>query len=142
VLQSGGMNKFNFSNYSQFSDLPLENFNTVKFSIYVLDFDWNYLFINDFVKRNLGSRADNLIGKNMWREFEELATDPSFAIMRKNAEKGLQTNIVTTSPVNSQRLNIIGHTLKDCWLFSASILPDKDELLDELRNVLKNTSAK
>lgn len=135
------MNKFNFSNYSSFSDLPLKDFDTLKFSVYVLDFNWNYLFINDFVKRNLGSKADNLVGKNMWQEFEELAIDPAFAMMKKNAEKGLKINIVTTSPINSQRLNIIGHKLEDCWLFSASILPDKDELLDELRSVLKNTST-
>lgn len=134
------MNKFNFSNYSKFSDLPLKEFDTLKFSVYVLDFNWNYLFINDFVKKNLGSKANNLLGRNMWAEFEELAIDPAFAMMKKNAEKGLKVNIVTTSLINSQRLNIIGHTLEDCWLFSASILPDKDELLDELRSVLKNTS--
>lgn len=135
------MNKFNVSSYSKFSDLPLDDFNKLKYSVYALDFNWNYLFVNDFVKKNLGARANNLAGKNMWQEFEELATDPAFALMRKNAEKGYKINIVTTSPINSQRLNIVGHALEDCWLFSASILPDKDELIDELRNELKNMSA-
>ena len=135
------MNKFDISKYSKFSELPLDEFNKLKYSVYALDFNWNYLFVNDFVKRNLGSRADNLVGKNMWQEFEELAIDPSFAMMKKNAEKGLRVNIVTTSPITSQRLNIVGHPLEDCWLFSASILPDKDELIDELRNELKNISA-
>jgi len=128
------MNRFDFNSYSKFSDLPLEQFNTLKFSVYALDFNWNYLFVNDFVKKNLGERAANLMGKNMWEVFEELAIDPSFALMKKNAEKGLKVNLITTSPINSQRLNIVGHTLEDCWLFTSSILPDKDELLDELRS--------
>ena len=135
------MNRFDFSSYSKFSDLPLGQFNTLKFSVYALDFNWNYLFVNDFVKKNLGERAANLMGKNMWEVFEELAIDPSFALMKKNAEKGLKVNLITTSPINSQRLNIVGHILEDCWLFTSSILPDKDELLDELRSELKKMSS-
>jgi hypothetical protein len=136
------MNKFDFGSYSKFSELPLDEFNKLRFSVYVIDFDWNYLFINDFVKTTLGARAENIIGKNMWQEFEELANDPSFNLLKKDAEKGLKINIVTTSPINTKRLNIIGYALQNCWLFSSSILPDKDELLDELRSELKMRTAK
>ena len=33
----------------------------------------------------------------MWQEFKELATDPAFILLKKNSEKGVNTNIVTTS---------------------------------------------
>jgi hypothetical protein len=137
------MDKLRFTHYTEFAELPLDHFNELNFSVYVLDKNWNYLFVNRFVKKNLGDKATDLIGKNMWEEFKELATDPSFILLKRNTEKGLDTNFITTSPVNSQRLNVIGHPLKDCYLFSASILPKKEDLIDELRNELtrKNTVA-
>ena len=135
------MNQFDISGYQEFSQLPLEEFNTFKFSVYIIDLDWNYIFVNDFVKKNLGERAETLVGKNMWQEFKELVNDPSFILLRKNTEKGLVTNIVTTSPINSQRLNIIGRPLKDCYFFASSILPKKEDLIDELRNQLKKSTV-
>jgi hypothetical protein len=130
------MYKLNFSDYSSFSDLPLEEFNEAKFSIYVLDFQWRYLFVNDFVRHNLKVRGEDLIGKNMWKMFGELAMDSAFLQMKMNTEKGWSTNLITTSPLTSQRLNIVGQPMSDCYLFSASILPNKDELLNELRKYL------
>ena len=135
------MLKFNTSRFGQFSDLTLEHFNSLKFSVYVLDFNWNYLFVNDFVKQNLVEKAEDLVGKNMWAEFPELAVDPSFILLKKNTEKGLDTNIVTTSPINSQRLNIVGKPLKDCYFFFSTILPNKDELINELRGQLEKGEA-
>jgi hypothetical protein len=130
------MHKFPITSYSRFSELPLEKFDTLNFSIYILDFNWNYLFVNTFVKKNLGSRAENLAGKNMWEVFPELAADPSFQQMKKNTEKRVVTNLTVISPVNSQRINIVGYPLEDCFYFSASILPDKNDLLQELRGEL------
>ena len=81
------MKQFDISTYSQFSELPLNDFNSFKFSVYVLDKDWNYLFVNEFVKNNLGIRASDLTGKNMWVEFKELAIDPSFILLKKKYRK-------------------------------------------------------
>jgi len=130
------MHKFPITDYKKFSELPLEKFNTLKFSVYILDFNWDYLFVNDFVKSNLGDRANNLIGKNMWMEFNELTTHPSFQTLKRNTERGITSNLIAVSPVNGKRLNITGYPLEDCYYFSASILPDKDDLIDELRNEL------
>jgi PAS domain S-box-containing protein len=130
------MHKFPITQYQRFEELPLSRFNELNFSIYIIDFDWNYLFVNDFVKRNLGSRADNIIGKNMWEVFPELAADPSFQQMKRNTEKRVVTNLTVISPINSKRINIVGYPLEDCFYFSSSVLPDKDDLLRELRNEL------
>lgn len=130
------MHKFPITNYKKFSELPLDQFQKVKFSVYITDFNWNYLFVNEHVKITLGERANNLTGKNMWTEFVELATDPNFIQLRKNTEQGIVSNMVATSPINGKRLNITGYPLEDCYYFSASILPDKNDLIHELRNEL------
>jgi hypothetical protein len=130
------MHKFPITEYHRFDELPLTRLKELNFSIYILDFNWNYMFVNEFVKKNLGSRAENLVGKNMWTVFPELAADPSFQQMKRNAEKRVLTNVTVISPINSQRINIIGYPLDDCFYFSSSILPDKNDLLQELRNEL------
>jgi hypothetical protein len=131
------MHKFPITNYKRFSDLPLEVFDSFRFNIYLLDFNWNYLFVNTYVKENLGPRGDNLVGKNMWETFPELKADPSFQQMRSTIEQGNLVHITTTSPITTQRLNITGYALEDCYYFSSSKVPDKVELLNELRNILK-----
>jgi|GEM_PF-6574542 len=131
------MDKLNLSGYKQFSRLPLGQFNEFKFSVYVLDFQWNYLFVNDFCKNNLGARGRDLLGKNMWETFEELGQDPVFIRLKYETERGIETNLITTSPINSQRLSIVGCRLSDCYFFSASILPNKEDLIHELRGELR-----
>jgi len=136
------MHKFPVSEYRRFSELPLEKFNTLNFSVYILDFEWNYLFVNDFAKKLLGDRGKDLIGKNMWKEFEELVSDPSFSLLKKNTERGITSNLIVVSPVTVKRLNISGYPLEDCYYFTSSILPDKGDLIDELRNELGKRNNK
>lgn len=130
------MHKFPITDFKKFDELPFEKFNTLKFSVYLLDFNWNYLFVNDFAKSDLSERGSDLIGKNMWEQFKELASHPSFLQLKQNAEKGLTSNMIVVSPITGKRLNITGYPLTDCYYFSASILPDKDDLIDELRSEL------
>lgn len=134
------MHKFPITEYTTFAELPLQHLDELKFSVYVLDFDWNYLFINDFVKKNLGDRGNNLIGENMWVRFPELANDSSFMLLKRNMENGIVSYFQTTSPINAQRLKITGYPLEDCYYFTSSILPNKFELMLELRNELTKKS--
>ena len=130
------MNRFPINNYFRFSELPFEQLNTFKFYVYLLDFDWNYLFVNEFARTNLGTRGESLVGKNMWQMFPELASDTAFVQLRKNMESGIVTLLETTSPINSQRLKITGYKLEDSYYFTASILPNKIDLMQELRDEL------
>src|SRR5689334_13317241 len=130
------MHKFPITEYTRFDQLPLDKLNSLNFSVYILDFNWCYLFVNDFVKKNLGQRGEDLIGKNMWQEFPELAADASFSELRKKLDQRIDVNLITVSPVNSQRLNIVGYALDDCFYCTASVLPNKADLMQELRNEL------
>jgi len=130
------VHKFPITEYKKFSELPLDKFNTLKFSVYILDFNWNYLFVNDFAKSILGERGEKLVGKNIWAEFDELQHDPSFKELRARMEKRVTTNIIVVSPIHRNRQNITGYALEDCFYISSSILPDKENLIEELRQQL------
>lgn len=137
------MHKFPITEYTKFSELPLDKFNNLKFSVYILDFDWNYLFVNEFAKNLLGQRGNDLIGKNMWEHFDELKHDASFKELKANMQKRVTTNMIVVSPVHGKRQNITGYALEDCFYFSSSILPDKENLIEELRQELgKKNSLK
>ena len=130
------MHKFPITNYTRFSELPLEKLDALSFSVYIIDFDWNYLFVNKFVEKNLGHRGENLVGKNMWEVFPELAADATFQQLKRNTEKRVVTNLTVVSPLTSHRINVVSYPLEDCFYFASSILPDKNDLLQELRNEL------
>ena len=130
------MHKFPIAEYKKFSEIPLDRLDTFKFSVYIIDFNWNYLFVNVFARNNLGERGHDLVGKNMWDVFKELRTDPGFTQLKKNSVNGITSNMIVTSPVTGQRLNITGFPLEDCYYFTSSILPDKDNLIEELRSEL------
>lgn len=130
------MDKFSFLGFTRCDELPYDKFENVKFSVYVLDTEWNYLYVNDFVKQNLGTKGENLKGKNMWTQFPQLETDANFSMIKENTEKGTSTNTIITSPITGQRINVVGYPLTDCFFFFSSILPTKEDLLLELRKEL------
>jgi hypothetical protein len=130
------MDKSDLTRFTDLASLPLSDFDRARYSIYVIDKNWNYLFVNEFVRINLGERAQGIIGKNMWDTFPELRSDGQFSLLRTNTEHGRDSNLVTISPITGQRLNITGHPLMDCYIFTSSILPKKQEVLDELRRQL------
>jgi hypothetical protein len=78
----------------------------------------------------------------MWKVFPELANDTAFMQLKKNMENGIVTLLETSSPINSQRLKITGYRLEDCYYFTATILPNKIDLMQELRGELSKNTAR
>ena len=110
------------------------------FSIYILDFDWNYLFVNAFACKNLKLQAKDIIGRNMWSTFDAYNQDPHFLRLKAVTEKKVVSQITTVSPVTGQRISITSYPLTDCYYFAVSILPNKASLLDELRQEMAKKS--
>lgn len=119
--------------YTQFSELPLEQFNDLHIEIYITDLNWNFLFVNHHVLQVNGSQQ--LLGKNFWATFAAPGIDTNFYTLRKNLEQGVVTNFVTPMR-NMKKQNIIGYPLKDCFYVSASEVPNKQDLIQELRGEL------
>jgi hypothetical protein len=135
------MHKFPIASYQRFSQLPLKEFDRLNFSVYILDFEWNYLFVNKFAATSLGVDQAELVGQNIWKRFPKLDTDPSFVRLRKNLEQNIVTNFRTVSPLTSLRLNISGCRLEDCYYCTSSVLPNKEDLLDELRSQISKSRS-
>ena len=129
------MYKFPITSYSRFEQLPLDKLGALKFSVCLLDLDWNFLFINDASKKVLPERGDP-IGKNIWNLFPELAADPAYKLLKKNIDKGVVPRVETRSLVNAKRISITGYPLEDCFYLAITVIPDRENLLDELRNEL------
>lgn len=127
------MHKFPIANYQKFAQLPLREFDRFTFSVYILNFNWDYLFVNKFAADNLGLDSSDLVGKNIWTQFPALASDPNFLTLRKNLESNIATNFRTVSPLTSLRLNISGCRLDDCYYCTSSLMPNREDLLNELR---------
>ena len=106
---------------------------TQQFSIYILDFDWKYQFVNSFACETLSMEAKNLIGKNMWELFESYKQDPDFIKLKETAENKVVANITTISPITRKRISITSYPLTDCYYLADTILPSKESLMDELR---------
>jgi PAS domain-containing protein len=132
------MQRFPIDSYKQFSELPLEFFEEQRFNVYILDFNWNYLYVNTNVCKSLNYTKEELIGENMWEFFPKLAADVDFQLLRKNMEDRREYVLVTISPLTGNRLSIVGHPLEDCFYFTATVLPDTQNLVDELRSQLIN----
>lgn len=128
------MHKFPIANYQRFAQLPLEEFDRMSFSIYILDFEWNYLFVNKFACARLGVAPSDLAGQNMWRRFPELDADMNFQNLRQKLENNISVNFRTVSPLTSLRLNISGMRLEDCYYCTSSVIPNREDLINELRN--------
>jgi hypothetical protein len=132
------MHKFQILNYKRFSDLSLNELDKQNFSIYLIDFEWNYLFANTCAFKSHNQERSDLIGKNLWESLnEKMKVDTQFKVFIKNIQDGHVGNVTTISALSKKRVSVTGYPLEDCYYFAVTILPDKDDLMNELRNELK-----
>ncbi|MBC8051950.1 MAG: hypothetical protein H7Y13_02700 [Sphingobacteriaceae bacterium] len=128
------MHKFPISKYKRYSELPLDELNTQKFAIYLIDFNWNYLFANAVACEVLNKTQDEVVGTSA---FAGIEVDPEYSLFLKKVENGSVATINTISPATRKRVSVTGYPLEDCYYFAVSVLPDKEDLMNELRSQLK-----
>lgn len=132
------MHKFPIFKYKRCSELPYDELDDQNFAIYILDLDWNYYFANKFVFELHKLERSDLIGNNIWRALsEKMDVDSGFKKFIKTVREGNPANTTTISAISNKRVNVTGYPLEDCYYFAVTILPDKEALIDELRNQLK-----
>lgn len=120
-----------------YTDLPFEILDELTYPVYVIDYNWIYLFINKDARSTFGRLADQLIGKSA----VEIFSDARFYAVFDKIKYAVQTknplHAVFESPLRGRKIVLKGHPLEDCYYFSAAILPAKHEIIDELREELK-----
>ena len=129
--------KFRIPQYGKFQDLPFDELNEKKCSIYVVDYDWNYLFANAHAIDLLGSSPAGKNILNVWQDHPMVNFEAVFNMLKPGVEERQPLDILSRSPLTKKAIQILGHPLSDCYYFSIYELPDKESLLIELKSLLK-----
>lgn len=133
--------EFSIDSIRNYSQLPLELLNRLSNSVYVVDYEWRYLFLNDNSKKAFGDIAETLIGKSAIDVFKGPQFQQVFDNLRDAVENKTPFSAVVYSPLRGKQVHIKGFPLEDCYFFSTSVLPGKDELLSELRAQLNGNKG-
>ena len=129
------MYKFPIDQYKRCCDVPTDALDEQKFSIYLVDRSWNYTFVNSFALASWNKTRDELVGRNIFVGFE---IDREYRSFLTKVENGTPSSTVTKSPLSGKRVSVSGYPLEDGFYFAVSVLPDKEDLMNELRQQLKN----
>ncbi len=127
---------FCIERYRTYDELPLEDVDALPFCVYIIDYNWTYLFINKAAERVFGEKVQNLAGQNALQVFQH----EQFKSIFKSIEKGVRNKVpcdeTIYSPLRGKQVKVKGYPLCDCYYFYSVTLPAKEELLDELRQEL------
>lgn len=122
--------------YRRFEELPLEVVNNLPFSVYILDYNWVYLFINRNTRDIFGEEVGNLLGKSALEVFKDAKFKPIFDKIQHSLDNKTICNATIYSPLRGKQVTVKGFPLEDCYYFYTVVLPSKAELMDELREEL------
>jgi hypothetical protein len=124
--------------YSCLTNRALSELNKFNFSVYVIDYDWVYLFVNEYAQKRLGNVS--ITGKHIqevWQEFPNFNFQPLYSLLKPSVDARQQILLKSTSPISQKPIEIKGIPLYDCYYFSVSEFPDKETLISELKALLK-----
>ena len=137
AIKSGSQKPFSIKDYQYFSEIPLEALDRLNYSVYLVDYNWVYLFINKNARTVFGDFADTLIGRSALDVFK----DPKFHNILAKLERGIVERIALHetihSPLRGRQINVKGYPLLDCYLFSVTTFPGRVEIVGELSEELK-----
>lgn len=134
------MYKFPIIRYRRFADVPLDALEKLKFSVTLYDFDWRFLFINRFARQELNRSSEELMHKCLWTEFPSLLDVPAFRQLKSGCEAGSVVRVETLFPLTAKRVSVTTCKLDDYYYLAVSVLPDKEQLIDELRSEVRRKS--
>lgn len=128
-------------NYKLYSQVPLAEVNQLSCAVYIIDYEWRYLFISDNAKNILGHVAEELVGADAKPIFK----DPKFgALYDRLADKVNEKSpldVTVYSPLRGGQTRIKGYPMDDCYIFWSVAMPAKADVMDELRNELKKRKS-
>jgi hypothetical protein len=142
MIAHGSDVEFKVEHYKRLADIPFDLLDRLPFSAYLIDYNWKYLFLNANSRVVFGDIADELPGKSALEFFTDPKFQPIFDKLKNGVENRLACNLTAYSPLRGKQVNIKGYPLEDCYFFSTSILPAKDEILADLRDQLKKEKTR
>lgn len=127
---------FSIYDYDQFDQIPLHLLDEVAYSAYIINYDWVYLFINKSARDAFGPLANRLVGNSALEVFRDSKFSEIFAEIREDVDEKRAISKTVVSPLRGSQVILKGYPLKDCYCFSATAIPAKIEVLNELRGEL------
>ena len=119
-------------------EVPIAELNQRKFSIYIIDYNWNYLFVNEAAKKNLnGIELEGRNIKDVWTSFPHLNFESVYNQLKDHVNNRESFTLRSTSPITNKSIEVVGRPLSDSYYFSITELPDKEALLSELRAFIR-----
>ena len=121
-----------------FGELPLEELDNYKFSVYIIDYNWSYLFANEFAKKRLGQI--DVVGKRIqqvWAENPQFNFQSIYSILKPVVDEQQPIQVRFKSPIDDRVVEINGYPLRDCYYFTVGEANDKAALIGELRSFLR-----
>jgi hypothetical protein len=133
---------FSIKNCKTFQDIPLDIQNQLDYAVYIIDYQWTYLFINKHGEQATGTVATELIGKTALELFKGSPFNTVFAKLEYGVNEKLQIETDIYSPLRDKKVKISGYPLEDCYYFAAVPQIDKQALADDLRKFLRKFTLK
>jgi hypothetical protein len=130
------LGEVSIKSYKWYKDIPLATLNQLPFSVYLIDYNWIYLFLNANSRSVFGELADKLIGKSALEIFSDSKFNTIFENVQSAVVNRSPCDCTLYSPLRGRQVNIKGYPLEDCYYFSTTILPGKEEVLADLREQL------
>jgi hypothetical protein len=130
------------SEYKRFDQLPLSVLDELPFSVYIVDYNWVYRFINRSARQAFGALADKLIGQNVFEVFRDKRFEQIFLGIKGDVDRRVAIHKIVESPLRGSQVILKGIPLEDCYYFTATIVPAKIEVLNELRDELNKRKSK
>jgi PAS domain S-box-containing protein len=77
VKVQGAIKDIDLQKQSELRERTIENrlattLETISDAFFLLDHDWNFVFVNGRAARSFGGGRGNLVGKNLWREYPQI----------------------------------------------------------------------
>lgn len=110
-------------NRRTFAGLSLAELDTYRYSVYVIDYDWFYLFCNEYARQKIGYDVTGKYIKRVWEQNRGTLFEPLFQKLQKAVEDKVEIVLYDFSPVTKNKIQIDGFPLEDCYYFSVKDLP-------------------
>jgi hypothetical protein len=123
--------------YRSYLDLPLAELNRLRYPVYIVDYQWHFLFINDNAKKLLGALAEETVGRSAPKIFKDPVFLEVFDKLSNHLDKKLPLEVATCSPLRTSQTRVKGYPLDDCYMFCSIPMPAKADIMNELRAELK-----
>jgi PAS domain S-box-containing protein len=127
-----------------FAEDMLSSFNTIMNApdaFVAIDYDLNFLFVNQLAEKFYKSESADLLGKNIQTVFPSEMEFGPFKNVIKNVSERKSFELTYQSPFVKDWVQLIGRPFENYYTFTYRTIDYRENLKDELRLEMKRKSS-